>query len=97
MNGFYRFGAKLTGCLAGIFAVLALLATPSMSQADQYSDCLEACSGFTGNDRSMCMGQCMSNPGFCVRSAWPNCTDRTCYLYGTCKEWVDDNGNTCDC
>ena len=63
MSGLYGFASRLSGCMAGLCAVLALLALPSPSQADTYSDCMTICSVYTNQDFSECMGNCMSGAG----------------------------------
>ena len=75
MTAIYGFGAKLSGCLAGVCAVLALLATPSSARADQFSDCMTFCQdlGLTGQDFSKCMGDCLVG----------QCSNMTCNL--TCS------------
>jgi hypothetical protein len=67
MTGLYVFGARLSGCLAGVCAVLALLAMPSSARADQVQECQKCCTGkgFSGTDYSNCVGWCMQGGGDC--------------------------------
>ncbi|HEY1487875.1 MAG TPA: hypothetical protein VGF84_17345, partial [Micromonosporaceae bacterium] len=68
MNRLYRWAGQLSGCLAGVCAVLALLATPSSARADMLSNCNACCANMytDGEQISLCVGQCMSDSGACA-------------------------------
>ena len=68
MSGLYGFASRLSGCMAGLCAVLSLLALPSRSQADTLSDCQACCQGkgFVDQQLSECVGYCMQGSGPCA-------------------------------
>jgi len=90
MASTFGFASRLCGCLAGLFAVLALLVSSSRARADDYSDCLSFCSGqgLSGQEFSLCMGQCMNeakeqcNHQVCSKncdtSVFPMCGNGAC-------------------
>ena len=75
MSGLYGFASRLSGCMAGLCAVLALLALPSRSQADTLSDCQACCQGkgFVDQQLSECVGYCIQGSGPCAATLY-NCT-----------------------
>lgn len=96
MTSLYGFASRLSGCLAGLCAVLALLATPSSARADTYSDCIACCSGhdLSGQEYSDCFGNCMSTGGQCNLSS---ICDNTCSgSYNQCGDGTCDKKNGCD-
>ena len=84
MSAIYGFASRLSGCLAGLCAILALLALPSGAQADTASDCTACCQskGFTDQQLSECVGFCMQGSGPCA-------------LAGQCPSKADAKGK-CD-
>ena len=74
MSGLYGFASRLSGCMAGLCAILSLLALPSPSQADTLSDCQACCQnlGLTGYQYEHCMDGCMIGQGPCAANP-PNC------------------------
>lgn len=102
MSGLYGFASRLSGCMAGLCAVLALLALPSRSQADTLSDCQACCQskGFTNQALSECVGNCMQGSGECAQA--PNCSkgNGDCFMFeeDTCKLAFQCNKNkACGC
>lgn len=90
MSGLYGFASRLSGCMAGLCAVLALLALPSPSQADTYSDCMTICSVYTNQDFSECMGNCMSGAGPCdvtCSGSYNQCGTGTCNAKKGCDRY----------
>ena len=87
MSAIYGFASRLSGCMAGLCAILALLALPSPSRADTLSDCQACCreKGFVDQELSACVGNCMQGSGSCA--AAPSCSKRTgdCDLFGESK------------
>ena len=67
MSAIYGFASRLSGCMAGLCAILALLALPSPSRADTLSDCQACCreKGFVDQQLSECVGYCMQGSGPC--------------------------------
>lgn len=68
MTRLYDFASRLSGCLAGVCAVLALLATPSSARADDLSDCQQCCEGQDPEHGAIydeCVTQCMQGAGAC--------------------------------
>ena len=68
MSAIYGFASRLSGCMAGLCAILALLALPSPSRADTLSDCQACCreKGFVDQELSACVGNCMQGSGPCA-------------------------------
>jgi hypothetical protein len=102
MSRVYKFGAGLSGCLAGVCAVLALLATPSAAQADQLSDCMAFCQGLSGQQNSMCMGACMAGGPGTAACPWKPSRpcDIDCFFapacgIGTCRNNAQCTNCTC--
>jgi hypothetical protein len=81
MRTFLGLASRLCGCLAGLCAILALLAAPSTVRADQMSDCQACCGGLglTGQEYQNCVYGCMSGYGEC---AGPSCTKCTTNCVG---------------
>ena len=94
MSGLYGFASRLSGCMAGLCAILALLALPSRSQADSLSACQACCQskGFVDQQLSECVGYCMQGSGPCalVGQAFicPNPISNSCPI---------NNGNKAGC
>ena len=100
MVALYGFLSRLSGCMAGVCAVLALLAVPAIGRADDacdcqdligdpmaYTDCVNHCNGTITYD---CTNKC-SSP-FC-----PGVQANPCRNYGCSgdNEKCKDNGCAC--
>ena len=62
------FASKLSGCLAGVCAILAVLATPSSAWADDLTDCQNCCAQtytWGSIEWNECASQCMQGGGQC--------------------------------
>ena len=95
MTRFYDFLSKLSGCLALVCAILAVLATPSSARADDLSYCESVCSAYQNQDYSLCVGDCMNNSfGVCPQSTCsntcagskPKCGTGTCDKVQACVD-----------
>ena len=68
MIALYGFLSRISGCMAGVCAVLALLATPSSGRADDASECTSCCTSLNPDPMAVvaCYGQCMEGSGPCA-------------------------------
>jgi len=64
MVAIYGVLSRFSGCVAGLCAVLALLATPAAARAD-LAGCEACCQGFQNEEYSECVGDCMASGGTC--------------------------------
>ncbi|MFO0799086.1 MAG: hypothetical protein U0804_16585 [Gemmataceae bacterium] len=65
MTTFYTLGARLSGMAAVVCAVLALLASPAITQADEITDCQANCSGLPYPQVMECMTNCTNFDSQC--------------------------------
>lgn len=75
MTTFYTLGARLSGMAAVACAVLAFLASPAVSRADEQSACEEACAvdNQIGSDvYDLCVTNCVQQGGL------TKCSDASC-------------------
>ena len=113
MSGLYGFASRLSGCMAGLCAILALLALPSRSQADMASDCQACCrsQGFVDQQLSECVGFCMQGSGPCggasamacdvtCTGSYPLCGNGKCNAKAACNNYsclIKVNIKQCEC
>jgi hypothetical protein len=101
MTRLFDLAAKCSGCLAGVCAILALLATPSLAWADDTADCYSYCSSlfdpYTDNpDFQDCIGSCTaagsagcSQSGCsvtCGAGTFPACGNGACNKIQACVD-----------
>jgi hypothetical protein len=102
MLGLYGFAARLSGCMAGLCAVLALLAMPSSARADLYSDCQAQCAGLSGQELDTCMANCLNAAPYdctnnCTSPFCPGTQANPCKLYGCGGDNGKCGDNKCVC
>ena len=84
MIALYGFLSRISGCMAGVCAVLAVLATPSSGRADDASQCSSCCMSQNPDPMAFteCYQQCMEGSGSCAlvmacdvtcRGSYPQC------------------------
>lgn len=93
MSQLYGFAARFSGCMAGLCAVLALLATPSSSQADDASNCLACCTDRGPLGYAECYDQCMQGSGPCAIAV--DCKECACDRAPTCADDFCANKDGC--
>ena len=69
-DGFFNFASKLCGSLAGVCAILAVLAVPSTAWADDLTECQDCCAGQIDPEMDPagyndCVNSCMQGTGAC--------------------------------
>lgn len=93
MTRVYDFAAKLSGSLALVCAILAVLATPSSARADDLTNCQNCCAQtytWGSIEWNSCVSTCMQGAGSCA--AANRCDGDDACSNGCISEDVKDCG-----
>lgn len=98
MTRLFDFASKLSGCLALVCALLAVLPTPSSARADDLTDCQNCCAQtytWGSIEWNECVSQCRQGVGSCAAASC-SANDFQCApnTQGDTQEACD--GRTCD-
>ena len=111
MIALYGFLSRISGCMAGVCAVLAVLATPSSGRADDASQCSSCCMSQNPDPMAFteCYQQCMEGSGSCAlvmacdvtcTGSYPLCGNGKCNAKAACNNYsclIKVNIKQCEC
>lgn len=102
MTTFYTQGARLSGMAAFVCAVLAVLAHPAVSRADEITDCQGGCAGLPYPDLMQCMNDCTTFQTQCPgtkddKGKYTGCASASSCKFGAKAGICGDSPSKTDC